>query len=143
MKKVYLASPFFNEGEIERMEKVLKILRDKGLEVFAPYEHQNKHLEFGSLEWREATYSGDVKGMDNADVIVAIVSQGNYSDSGTCWECCYGYTTGKKVIVVSLLDKEINLMIANSLHAFISSYEELESYDFDEMPEIPYLNYVW
>ena len=53
MKKVYLASPFFNDEEIKTMESVLEILRSKDLEVFAPFEHQNKHLEFGSMEWRK------------------------------------------------------------------------------------------
>ena len=29
MKKIYLASPFFNDAELERMEKVRDILRAK------------------------------------------------------------------------------------------------------------------
>ena len=141
--KCYLASPFFNEVEIERMEKVLEILRDKGLEVFAPYYNQNKHLEFGSMEWRKATYQGDIRGLEEADVTVAIVSQGNYSDSGTCWECAWSYCNNKPVVVVNLSGKEINLMIADSLHAYISSLEELKAYDFSEMKAIPYTAYVW
>ena len=36
MKKIYLASPFFNDAELERMGKVRDILRAKGLDVFVP-----------------------------------------------------------------------------------------------------------
>lgn len=142
-KKIYLASPFFNEGEIERMERVLTILRNKGLDVFAPYEHQNKHLEFGSKEWRDATFRGDMQAIYDCDVIVAIVSQGNFSDSGTAFEIGTGYILEKDLVIVNLSDKEVNLMIADSLDAYISSYEELEQYDFDKMPKKTYDKYVW
>lgn len=143
MKKVYLASPFFNDIEIERMSRVRDILRSKNLDVFVPNEHQNNHLEFGSLEWRAATYESDIIGIDTADMIVAIVSNGNYSDSGTCYEIGRAVAKGIPVIVVNLSGDTINLMIADSLHALITSYEELEKYDFDELPKILYLNYVW
>lgn len=141
--KVYLASPFFNDIEIERMRSVQEVLVKKGLDVFAPFEHQNKHLEFGTKEWRDATYNGDVNGINNADIIVAIISNGNYSDSGTAWEIGYGVAKGIPVIVVNLSDKEINLMIADSLHAYISSIEELEGYDFEKLETKTYNNYIW
>ena len=142
-KKVYLASPFFNDKEIERMEKVRDILRGKGLDVFVPNEHQNPEYEFGGLEWRAATFKSDVKGIDEADLVVAVISNGNYDDSGTAWECGYSYATGKPVIVVNLTGDTINLMIADSLHALITSYEELSAYDFNAMDKKPYLDYVW
>lgn len=143
MKKVYLASPFFDDAEIERMEKVRDILRAKGLDVFVPNEHQNKHLEFGSLEWRKATFDSDVNGIDTADVVVAVLCKGNFDDSGTAWEVGYSYAKGIPVVVVNITGETINLMIADSLHALVTSYEELEAYDFDKMERIPYLNYVW
>lgn len=143
MKKIYLASPFFDEKEIERMEIVRDILRAKGLDVFVPNEHQNKHLEFGSKEWRKATFNGDVMGIHNADIVVAVICKGNYDDSGTAWEIGYSYALGKPVIVVNLTGETINLMIADSLHAVITSAEELKAYDFDKLPRVTYNNYVW
>lgn len=143
MKKVYLAAPFFNEAEIERMEKVRDILRSKGLDVFVPNEHQHTELEFGSLAWRKATFNSDVAGIDNADIVVAIISQGNYSDSGTAWEVGYAYATGKPIIVVNTTGETINLMIADSLHSVIMGYDELKVYNFDLMEKKPYLKYVW
>ena len=142
MKKVYLASAFFNEKEIAIMKDVLNILRDKGLEVFAPYEHQNKHLEFGSMEWRKQTFAGDIQGIMDCDVMVAILD-GNYSDSGTCFETAFCHVfPNKKLIVVNPEGKSINLMIAETLHAVVD-LKGLEEYDFNEMKPIPYTEYVW
>lgn len=143
MKKIYLASPFFNPVEIDRVDKVKEILDSKGLEVFSPKEHQNKHLEFGTQEWRKATFKNDVEHIDWCDYVVAIISNGNYDDSGTAWELGYAYATNKPVVLVNLTGETINLMIADSLHALITSYDELKDYDFDELETIPYENYVW
>lgn len=141
-KKIYLASPFFNDAELERMGKVRDILRAKGLDVFVPNEHQSP-LEFGTLEWRYETFRSDVNGIDSADVIVAIISQGNYDDSGTAWEIGYAYATKKPVVVVNVTGETINLMIADSLHSLIKSYDELMEYDFETLPKIEYTDYVW
>ena len=143
MKKIYLASPFINAEELNRMEIVKSILRKKELEVFAPFEHQNKHLEFGSMEWREATFKSDVDAIDACDIMVAINCQGNYDDAGTMWEIGYAFAKGIPVILFNNTDKTINLMIADSLHALIKSYDELEEYDFDKLEKIEYTNYVW
>lgn len=143
MKKVYLASPFFDDAELERVNKVKEILDSKGLEVFSPKEHQNEHLEFGSIEWRKATFENDVKHIDWCDVVVAIICKGNYDDSGTAWELGYAYATNKPVVLVNITGETINLMIADSIHALITSYDELKGYDFEKMEKKPYLNYVW
>lgn len=142
MKKIYLASPFFNDAEISRMEKVRDILRNKGLEVFVPNEHQSKK-EFGSREWRKETFNSDVKGIDDADCVVAIISQGNYDDSGTAWEIGYAYATDKPVILVNTTGETINLMIADSIHSILTSFIAVENYDFDKLEKIEYEKYVW
>lgn len=143
MKKIYLASPFFDAEEITKMEIVRDILRSKGLDVFVPNEHQHKDLEFGSMEWRKATFKSDVDAIDNADIVVAVNCKGNYDDAGTMWEIGYAYATNKPVVLFNNTSKTINLMIADSLHSLITSYEELEQYDFDKLEKKPYLEYVW
>lgn len=141
-KKVYLASPFFKDEELLDMIKVLGGLRNKGLEVFAPFENQNKELNFGSEEWREATFKSDVEAIEESDVVVAIVG-GNYMDSGTAWEIGYAYAKEKPVIIVNPHGETVNLMISDSLHAYLESLEELENYDFGTMNKVKYLDYVW
>lgn len=143
MKKIYLASPFFNSEETNKLEIVKTILRDKGLDVFVPNEHQNPQLEFGSLEWRAATFKSDVDAIDNCDVMVAINCQGNYDDAGTMWEIGYAFAKGIPVVLFNNTGKTINLMIADSLHSLLTSYDELQEYDFDKLEKKPYLDYVW
>ena len=143
MKKIYLAAPFFNDNEIARVDKVKKILRENGLDVFVPMEHQNPHLEFGSMEWRVETFNNDVKHIDWCDYVVAILANGNYDDSGTAWELGYAYATNKPVIVVNPTGETINLMIADSLHAILNSYAGLEKYDFTKLEKKKYTSYVW
>ena len=125
------------------MEIVKSILRGKGLDVFAPYENQHKELEFGSMEWRKTTFKSDVDAIDECDVMVAINCQGNYDDAGTMWEIGYAYAKGIPVVLFNNTEKSINLMIADSLHALITSYDELQEYDFDKLDKKPYLKYVW
>lgn len=142
-KRIYLASPFFDDIELDRVNKVRDILRSKGLDVFVPMEHQHKELEFGSLEWRDATFKSDVKHIDEADVVVAVNCKGNYDDAGTMWEIGYAYAKNKPVILVNTTGETINLMVADSIHALVTSYKGLENYDFNKMEKKPYLNYVW
>ncbi|WP_232790053.1 nucleoside 2-deoxyribosyltransferase [Bacillus sp. SN10] len=126
--KVYLASPFFNEEEIERVAFVEKTLRAKGLEVFSPREHQNEHLEFGSKEWRKATFDNDVKEILKCDIIVAVHSL----DSGTNWELGAGSVIQRPIILFDDNTKlPRNIMLTESCHAFLESREALEAYDFD------------
>lgn len=143
IERVYLASPFFDEKEIEIMEKVRDILREKGLEVFVPKENQNLELGFGSREWRKATFKGDIEAIDTADVVVAINCKGNYDDAGTMFEIGYSFAKEIPVILVNTTGETINLMIADSLHALVTTEEELKEYDFNEMPVKEYENYVW
>ena len=37
--KIYLASPFFNEAEIEVYRRVITALRAEGYQVYVPQEH--------------------------------------------------------------------------------------------------------
>ena len=141
-KKVYLASPFFNDTQLVDMVRVLGTLRNKKLEVFSPYENQNKDLEFASREWRTKTFNSDVGHIKWCDIVVALVN-GNYMDSGTAWEIGYAYAIGKPVIVINLNKEPVNLMISDSLHAYIDSIEDLEKYDFDKLNKIEYEKYVW
>ncbi|WP_024614353.1 nucleoside 2-deoxyribosyltransferase [Clostridium sp. Ade.TY] len=143
MKKVYLASPFFNDDELNRMKSVLKVLREeKEFDVFAPYELKSE-LEFGSLEWRHETFLADTENIKSADIVVAIISNGNYSDSGTAWECGYSHAIGKPVIVVNLTGKPVNLMISDSLHAYIDSIDKLRNYDFEKLEKSSYIGKVF
>jgi len=136
MKKVYIASPFFNDKENEVLSKVEILLRNRGFEVFSPREHEIRDENVGKPAWSKATFLNDKKAIDWCDIVVMLY-WGNYSDSGTAWECGYAYATGKKVVVLQLGESS-NLMIHEGSHTNISSFEELENYDFDIMEQFQF-----
>ncbi|MHC0039417.1 nucleoside 2-deoxyribosyltransferase [Pseudoneobacillus sp. C159] len=136
MKRVYLASPFFNEKEIAIVEQVEKILAEKGLNVFSPMRKPTDHqAEFGSRQWSIETFMDDVKYINWAEIVVGIY-YGNYSDSGTAWEMGYAFATNKPVILVHLGENS-NLMVHEGSHANIT-LEELKDYDFEKLPSSYY-----
>ena len=132
MKNIYLASPLFNDGEIENIEKVENILRDRDFYVFSPREHEVREGNVGSPAWSLDTFTNDVRGIDACDVVVALY-YGGYSDSGTAWEIGYAFASHKPVVVVQL-GEDSNLMIHEGSHTNLNSIDELKNYDFDALP---------
>lgn len=131
MKRVYLASPFFNDKEIRYLEQVEEILEEKGLNVFSPMRNPVEgQAEFGSRQWSIETFMKDIKHIKWAEIIVGIY-HGNYSDTGTAWELGYAFATDKPVILVHVGENS-NLMVHEGSHANIT-LEELKHYDFDQL----------
>lgn len=141
MKRIYLASPFFNQDQLERVEKVEKILDDKFQMVFSPRKAQYDDLEFGSVEWRTEVFLNNQKHIDHADVVVAIYDG---EDSGTMWEIGYAYGKGVPVVVFKENPEQpLNLMISDSLHSYIDGFKELEAYDLDQLKPSVYKGEVF
>lgn len=134
--KIYLASPFFNETELENVKKAEKILMDRGFNVFSPRLNEVRTDQIAQPAlWSKETFMNDRKFIDWADVVVMLY-HGAYSDSGTAWECGYSYGTNTPVVVVHLGDNS-NLMVHEGCHTNITM-EQLLDYDFDMMPTYPY-----
>lgn len=131
--KIYIASPFFNEKELENVKKVEKILIDRGFSVFSPRLHE---MRTGDTKlWSKENFINDKRFIDWADVVVMLY-YGVYSDSGTAWECGYAYGTNTPVVVVHLGD-DSNLMVHEGCHTNIT-LDDLKAYDFNMMPSYPY-----
>ena len=132
--KIYLASPFFNDIENHFVSVVETILRRRGFGVFSPRENEIRDgFAVGTPEWAKATFIDDVRAIDICDVVVTIY-HGNYSDSGTAWECGYAYATKKPVIVVHTSHDHVsNLMVHCSARANLT-IDELINYDFENLP---------
>lgn len=137
MKKIYLASPFFNDEELKNVERAERILSDRGFDVFSPRLNEVRgEAEVGSSAWSKETFMNDRRFIDWADAVVMLY-YGAYSDSGTAWECGYAFATDTPVVVVHL-GEDSNLMIHEGCHSNIS-FKELENYDFERMPRKPYV----
>lgn len=134
--KFYLASPFFNEKELENVKIAEKILTERGFSLFSPRLNEVRTDENTQQSWwSKETFMNDKKFIDWADVVVMLY-YGGYSDSGTAWECGYAYGTNTPVVVVQL-GEDSNLMVHEGCHSNIT-LEELRTYDFEMLPAKPY-----
>ena len=134
--KIYLASPFFNEKELENVKIAEKILTERGFSLFSPRLNEVRTDENTQQSWwSKETFMNDKKFIDWADVVV-MLHYGGYSDSGTAWECGYAYGTNTPVVVVQL-GEDSNLMVHEGCHSNIT-LEELRTYDFEMLPAKPY-----
>lgn len=134
--KIYLASPFFNDTELHNVKKAEDILMSRGFDVFSPRLNEVRTDETKNMSWwSKETFMNDKKFIDWADVVVMLY-YGGYSDSGTAWECGYAYGTNTPVVVVHLGENS-NLMVHEGCHSNIS-LDELQNYDFNMMPALPY-----
>jgi nucleoside 2-deoxyribosyltransferase len=144
-KRVFIASPFFNAEQIDRVSRLENALKKNPYvaDFFSARFHQFEQLKFGSPDWRWATYHNDLKFLRRADVMVVILDfEGSNVDSGTAFEVGYGYAMQKPIILVNERVPIINLMMAESPHAYLTRVEDVASYDFIKMPRSYYTGKV-
>ena len=137
MKRVYLAGPFFDDDQIDRIERMEKALAANPTvsEFFSPRTEQHDEFEFGSKEWAKAIYKGDKDHLDPAEVVIAVIDyEGEHVDPGTAWEIGYSEATKKPVILVKEKEGGINLMMSVPAQAFITDVADVATYDFDALP---------
>lgn len=133
-RKVYLAGPFFNPEQIRLVAMLEGLLAIKGLNVHSPRKHQSP-LPFGSMGFRKQTFASDLRAIKRTDIVFAVY---NDEDPGTMWEIGFSYSLGKPVILLNTKEKRLNLMIAESLHAYLNSLNQVLRYNFNRLPRIPY-----
>lgn len=143
-KRVYLASPFFSEQQIDRVKALEEALENNPTigEFFSPRLHQTQgDLEMYSPAWAKATMENDVSEVDKADIIVAIIDfDGQDTDSGTAWELGYGIATGKPTFLLRF-DESVraNIMLTERNTAFFTDAKQVQEYDFNVAEHIPYV----
>ena len=134
-KRIYLASPFFIDHELECVKKAEEILTGRGFELFSPRLNEvREDKDKNPALWAQKTFELDRDNIDTADVVVMLY-HGGYSDSGTAWEC--GYACGKGIPVIAVhIDKnnDANIMITQSCRANIA-LDELTDYDLEALPK--------
>ena len=134
LMKIYLASPFFNNEEIEIYNKVIELLRLEKLDVFVPREHSIPNgWDLPNHLWAENVFAVDYLALSQCDIVV-VLNFGMYSDSGTAWECGCAYAMGKQVVNVlcSGKDAEYSLMMLNGT-SIVVDLEEFENLLFHQV----------
>ena len=130
--KIYLASPFFNEEELEIYRRVITALRAEGYEVYVPQEHTIENAWILSNEdWARQVFVEDCYAIDDCEVVM-VLNFGLYSDSGTAWEAGYAFAKGKTVVQVLCGGENAtySLMMMNSCDNIV------------ELPQVAHFNKV-
>ena len=130
--KIYLASPFFNEEELEMYRRAIKLLRDEGHDVYVPQEHTIENAwSLSNEDWASRVFIEDIKAINNSEIVM-VLNFGMYSDSGTAWEAGYAFAKDKKVVQVLCGGENTtySLMMMNSC------------YNIVELPQIAHFDKV-
>ena len=95
-KKIYFAAPLFTQAERIWNQTLADTIVEQNpkIEVFLPQTESSKAFINGRLDYAKVQKIC-LNGIDASDVLVAILD-GPDSDSGTCFECGYAFSKGKK-----------------------------------------------
>ncbi|MBP1909271.1 nucleoside 2-deoxyribosyltransferase [Methanolobus bombayensis] len=97
-KQIYLAGPLFSQAERDFNVLLRDRLVEMGFSVFLPQEDGND-TESSRMEDRQKTiFDNDVQGIDESDIVLAVLDGGSDVDSGTAWEMGYAYAKGIPVL---------------------------------------------
>lgn len=111
--KVYLAGPFFNDEQNERVTFIEELLQELNFDIFSP--RQASKIKLGATRKdMEDTFEGNITHIDDADFMLAILD-GN--DAGTLFETGYAYAVKVPVLYFNETrpqEKGPNLMLAMS-----------------------------
>ena len=108
--KVYLAGPFFNEEQIERINFIEDLLESLDFDIFSPRQ-ASKIKPGATMQDMLDTFRGNVDGIEEADFVLAILDE---NDSGTLFECGYSYRKTPVLYFNETREKGPNLMLALS-----------------------------
>lgn len=153
--RVYLAGPFFNERQIKLAKKVEAALEMNETidSFFSPRLHQDDPtLEMFTPAWAKVTMENDVKEIEKADIVLAIVDfdeekyegdlayyEARDTDSGTAWELGYAIAKGMPTFLVHFKNEGmVNIMLTERNTAFFTDEKQIEKYNFTEQNKIPF-----
>lgn len=119
----YLASPFFNNEQVARMNYVKNSLRNAGYSVYAPMEAGVVAAESGK-DFVKQIFDSNVEAIKNCEKVLAITDG---KDMGTIWEAGYAYGIHKPVIYFAetLGNNPFNIMLSESGKGIFKSHESL------------------
>lgn len=145
---VYLAGPFFNSAQLDRIESVEKILDKNGVAYFSPRKSDASLLakEKGmNPDLAKRIFDLNISKMQQATLAICVpdfVFPGNkhleivgggipitisLPDSGTVWEMGYLYAQAVPIVVVQT-EAKMNLMLSRSAWAVCYGWCSLTSF---------------
>jgi nucleoside 2-deoxyribosyltransferase len=123
---VYLAGPFFNPTQVERMDFVKAKLLEQRISVCDPRELGpvivNASENEKTPEFFAKIFKGNVDGMDESFMILACLDE---KDIGTAFELGYFYKSGKPVLSFAFTNPKTNVMLSQAVDAHFRKISEL------------------
>ena len=131
---IYLAAPFFNEGQLLRIGIVEQCCRKADLKYFSP-RHEGGVINDMDPELRSKSllrvFKSNVRGMEASTLMLAGLDD---KDTGTTWEL--GWYYGRKrmglpiapLITYSFRPMELNLMLSQSTTGHLQGHQQIEQF---------------
>lgn len=123
---IYVAAPFFNNEEIESLNKLQEFLLKEfpDTDFFFPREHKIPDGEYMSnQEWASHVYEMDVEALKESEAVIALYD-GHYSDTGAAWEIGYACALNKPItLLIVNCSKDQSIMPINCAN-FVFDFEE-------------------
>ena len=108
--KAYIASPFFNSSQVERVERVKEILELLKIEYFSPKDESNLKFKGDTVSGAEV-FKMNINEIQKCDIVVCIT---NDKDTGTLFEAGLAYSMNKPIFYLYQGGESFNLMLSNS-----------------------------
>jgi len=118
----YVAGPFFNKAQIERVEEVKKALRYCDVKFYSPKD-DCLYVPGGDITPKQV-FESNVQVIDDSDFMVAITDD---RDVGTMFEAGYAYRHGTPIVYLWIdhQRRPFNIMLAESAAYVAYSYTSL------------------
>lgn len=122
INKVYLAGPFFNDTQLNVVEKIKKILDSLGIKYYSPKDELRFRKEDPPEKAKEC-FDSNLKAMTDSDFMIAIIDD---FDPGTIFEMGYFCCQNKRILAYSdVPGRGLNLMLSQSCVGFANRLREL------------------
>jgi len=103
------------------MVQVGKYLREKGAEIYCPWELKIENAwDYSQEDWAKLVFEADVAAIDSCEAVI-MISVGRNSTAGTNWEQGYAYAKGIPVHVIQITNEPTSLMTYWGSASFINS----------------------
>lgn len=120
---IYLASPFFNEAQVNVIENLKGIMEDLKLSYYSPKDEMRLDFKKDPPEKIKQCFDANCNSVKTSELILAVIDD---FDPGTVWEIGYGYSFKKSVIAYSNVPgRGLNLMLAQSCERFCNGLPEI------------------
>lgn len=124
---IYLAEPWFTEGQPERLAKIEKLMDELELTYYSPRLDGIDLTPDATEADRNAVFTDNVDHLKRAKLVVAVVDG---FDTGTIWETgtAYGLDIPVAYYSETLADGTFNVMLAKSGKAVIENMTDLKAF---------------